>query len=183
MAGVSSDLSSTGARVVRGAGIWQRVESVAPKIVFVVSVATIAFFVGFYITERHWFPYRILHNAVKTTDSVYAQLFPPFGPLQFIGFSDVAPAVAASDRIEIRQPFPGAPGNEHFLMAGGLNQYLDYCPHYGCIAVEYTRMGKLVHVWPYRPDLLASHETVSLPYEDIWFRFTTNAYPIGLLKL
>jgi hypothetical protein len=68
-------------------------------------------------------------------------------------------------------------------MAGGLNQYLDYCPRYGCIAVEFTRAGKLVRAWPYRPDLLASKETVSLPYEAVLFRFTTNVYPIGLIKL
>ena len=155
----------------------------AAEIAFVASIAAIAFLLGFYFTEKHWFPYRILHNAVKTTNALYAQLFPPFGPEQFVGFADIAPAAAARDRIEVREPVASAPVSEHFLMTGGLNQYLDYCPRYGCVAVEFTRAGKLVHAWPYRPDLLSSREIVSLPYEAPWFRFTDNLYPVGLIKL
>jgi hypothetical protein len=88
MAGVSSDLSSTSVRSACASSIRQRIESI---LVFVASVAAIAFFLGFYFTERHWFPYRTLHNAVKTADALYVQRFPPFGPEQFIGFADVAP--------------------------------------------------------------------------------------------
>jgi hypothetical protein len=182
MAGVSSDLSSTSARPAR-AGIGRRLESIFAEFAFVASVAVIAFLLGFYFTEKHWAPYRTLHNAVKTTTSLYTQLFPPFGPEQFIGFDQRAPADAARNRIIVRQPLTGAPADEHFLMTGGLNEYLDYCPRFGCVAVEFTRSGKVVHAWQYRPDLLATKETVSRPYEEMLFRFTTNRYPVGLIKL
>ncbi|MGH6875882.1 MAG: arylsulfotransferase family protein [Rhizomicrobium sp.] len=147
------------------------------------SAAIIAFLLSFYLTEKKWFPYSILHNARKTEQTIRLQLFPPFAPEQFLGFSDLRPADAPRNRIRILAPAPAAPAGEHFLLAGGFDQYLDYCPRYGCIAVEYRRSGNLVHAFPYRPDLLEAHQAVSLPYEQVFFRFTTNVYPIGLLKL
>ncbi len=147
------------------------------------STAIIAFILGFFVTEKEWFPFSILHNARKTEQTIRLQLFPPFAPEQFLGFSDLRPADAAENRIRVLAPAPAAPADEHFLVTGGFDQYLDYCPRYGCVAVEYTRMGKLVHAYPYRPDLLEAHQTVSLPYEQVLFHFTTNVYPIGLLKL
>lgn len=164
--------------------VWtRRLSPWAPTVRIALSAAIIAFILGFYLTEKQWFPYSILHDARKTEQSIRLQLFPPFAPEQFIGFSDLRPADAPKNRIRIVSPAPAAPADEHFLMAGGFDQYLDYCPRYGCIAVEYTRTGKLLHAYPYRPDLLEAHQTVSFPYEQVFSRFTTNVYPIGLLKL
>src|ERR1700733_3848712 len=118
MAGISSDHSSTKLRSARASRIRQQIESIAAEFVFVISVAVIAFLVGFYFTEKHWAPYRTLHNALKTGQALYTQIFPPFGPEQFVGFADMAPADAARSRIEVRQPVPDAPADEHFLMTG-----------------------------------------------------------------
>jgi hypothetical protein len=167
-------------------GVADRTEQssvVAPAISFALSAAIIAFILGFYTTEKKWFPWSLLHDARKTEQSIRMQLFPPFAPEQFIGFSDEIAADAPASRIRIMAPAPAAPAGEHFLLMGGFDQYLDYCPKFGCIAVEYTRTGKPVHAYPYRPDELERHQTVAFAYEQVFFHFTTNVYPIGLAKL
>jgi len=138
---------------------------------------------GFLLAEVKRFPYTVIRNAQKTAASLFAQVFPPFVPEQFIDFSGGKIGDVKHDRIIPRAAAPEAAAGEHFLMAGGLYQYLDYCPGYGCIAVEFTRTGSLVHAYPYRPNEFEAHQIVSLPYEQINFRFTLNMYPLGLLKL
>ncbi len=156
---------------------------VAPALRIALSAGVIAFLVGFYLTEKKWFPYGLLNDARKTEQTIRLQLFAPFAPEQFIGFSGLSATDAARSRIRILALARDAAPDENFLVMGGLDQYLDYCPRFGCIAVERTRTGKVVHAYPYRPDELDAHQTVSLPYEQVLFRFTTNVYPVGLLKL
>jgi Arylsulfotransferase (ASST) len=166
--------------------LWNRrrrvLGAIAPA-VFAVDIALIGLFGGCLSAEYKWFPYLVVVNAQKTMNSLWEQLFPPFAPEQFIDFSGGNPGDVERNRIVVRAPVPEAAASEHFLMTGGLYQFLDYCPGYGCIAVEFTRTGSLVYAYPYRPDELAAHQIVSLPYEAMNFRFQLNMYPVGLLKL
>lgn len=132
----------------------------------------------------HLYPSTFIENAEKTADAIYQQLSPPVvAPEQFLGWSDTNPGKLAEARFGMRAPVPDAPSDEHFLLSGGLYQYLEYCPKYGCIAVELTRSGSLVHAYPYRPDQFESHQTVSLPYEEVFFKFTENMKPWGMTRL
>lgn len=150
---------------------------------FVASVMVIAFMIGFLFGVNKWFPYFTVQKSSKTIAAIIAQYSTNFGPFQFIDFSGGPPADVEKNRFIVRAAVPDVAANEHFLMSGGLDQYLDYCPRNGCIAVEFTRTGSLVHAYPYRPDQFEAHQIVSLPYEQVGFSFAENMYPVGLVKL
>ncbi|HEY1614956.1 MAG TPA: hypothetical protein VGF97_14820 [Rhizomicrobium sp.] len=154
-----------------------------PEALFVASVAILAFLAGFLVAAEKWEPYGGIQDARKTLRAMVAQTFPPFAPVQFLGFSGGDPASVERRRISVLAPAAEASATEHFLVSGGLDQYRSYCPHYGCIAVEFARNGSMVHAYPYRPDSIEAHAIATSPYEQISFRFTENVYPLGLLKL
>ncbi|HVB16856.1 MAG TPA: hypothetical protein VNF04_10015, partial [Stellaceae bacterium] len=133
------------------------------------SLALLAFMAGLLFAENKWFPYLTIEDAQKTLRSVIVQLFPPLAPFQFVDFSGGKVGDVARNRIIVRAAAPEAANNEHFLMSGGIDKYLEYCPAPGCIAAEFARTGALVHAYPYRPDQFDAHKIVSLPYEQVPF--------------
>ena len=150
---------------------------------FVLSLALLAFAVGFLVRGNKWFPYLPVTDALKTLVTIRDQMTMPFAANQFLGFNGGDIAGIAANRIIARSPAPASAGDEHFLMSGGIYQFLEYCPGDGCIAAEFTRAGALVHAYPYRPDQFAAHQIVSLPYEQPLFDFAKDMYPFGMLKL
>lgn len=153
-----------------------------PRLAFVLSVAVLGFANGFLVRETKLFPYSYINDGLKTLTAIRDQILRPFAPYQFEGFTK-ASIGEIGHRIIVREPAPSADPTEHFLLSGGSYQYLDYCPTVGCLAVEFTRSGRLLHAYPFRPDEFEAHLTVSLPYEEPLFDFAKNVYPIGLLKL
>ncbi|HKS89148.1 MAG TPA: arylsulfotransferase family protein [Stellaceae bacterium] len=131
-----------------------------------------------------WFPATTFHNALKTASAIVAQYaVGPFDPDQFIGFTGGPVADVERNRIVVRGASPAAAPDEHFLLSGGVHQFLDYCPSHGCLAVEFDRHGGLVHAYPIRPDQFDRQPLAALPYEEVGFRFDVNMYPWGLIKL
>ena len=174
-------MNSSGSLKARLRTFASAVVAARTEIGFAVSVFVIGFVAGFVFTQKQWFPYSALQNAHKTIASLRSQLAPPFSPYEFLGFSGGPIAAIKAERMITISSDPGA--SEHLLLEGGFDQYLDYCPKSGCLAVEFARNGSLVHAWPYFPEEFARHEIASLPYEQLMFSPTVNRYPIGLLKL
>ena len=48
------------------------------------------------------------------------------------------------------------------LWYGGRFQFLDLCPHPGCLAVEYATTGEVAHAWPFRPDELEDDRLLTM---------------------
>lgn len=153
-----------------------------PRLAFVLSIAVLGFANGILVSETKCFPYRYIKDGLTTFATVRDQILRPFAPYQFQRFTK-EPTDEIGHRIVVRERYPEAGSDEHFLLSGGIYQYLDYCPKLGCLAVEFTRDGGLVHAYPYRPDEFEAHRTVSLPYEQPLFDFAKNVYPVGLVKL
>lgn len=175
------------ARPILARAAWRRrftaVGRAVPRAVFVISIGVLCFAIGFLFRENEWFPYRTYLNVQKTLTALHDQLAMPFPGNELINFSGGDFKDLQHNRVIAVAPAPEASADEHFLLSGGLYQYLDYCPDRGCIAVEVARDGKLVHAYPYRPREFEAHEIVSLPYEEVLFRFGKDAYPIGFVKL
>jgi len=113
-----------------------------PYAVFVLSIAALAFTVGFIAHKNKFFPYFVVENAFKTLTTTRAQLLSNLFP--GLAFTDYDASDIAGKRIIPGGEAPVTAGGEHFLMSGVNHQYLDYCPNNGCIAVEFARDGKLV---------------------------------------
>ena len=75
------------------------------------------------------------------------------------------PANAVAARIDF---LAGDALIEPVLVKGEVGAFLDHCPGWGCLAVEYSRSGAVSRVWPYLPDEFAraniAPET-DFPYE------------------
>ncbi len=75
------------------------------------------------------------------------------------------PANAVAARIDF---LAGDALIEPVLVKGEVGAFLDHCPRWGCLAVEYSRSGAVSRVWPYLPDEFAraniAPET-DFPYE------------------
>lgn len=131
-----------------------------PIIVFMMSAMLLAFFAGVAVMERRIFPYQHLQDGIKTLRFTYRQLrdTPFFG-----NFSARIEENADLDSLSGARfrrlgdvgPLPGS-----VLVSGGLNQFLDVCPEFGCIAVEIDRDGAILRGIPFRPaEILAADLT------------------------
>ena len=70
---------------------------------------------------------------------------------EFVEFTDIPLGDVSRSRIEF---VAGDSLHDPVLWYGGRFQFLDLCPHPGCLAVEYTTTGEVAHAWPFRPDEL-----------------------------
>ena len=77
--------------------------------------------------------------------------------------------------------------HEPVLWYGGRFQFMDVCPEWGCLAVQFGTDGEVAHAWPLRPDALeqAAHDaaTGEFPHElDPGFSFVRDVTPFGISR-
>ena len=139
-----------------------------PLIVFIVSLAFLAFLYGAVSSELRLPPSNRIRKAI-----VAAKAFSLFEDKTLL---------ASLNRID-KTAKPGpffhrldpAAGREALLVTGGPNQDAAHCPKFGCLAWIIDRSGKVLHSWP-------------LPLDTLFDRIegfkgdveTRNFYPIGL---
>lgn len=149
-----------------------------PLLLFVFAIVGVSFTYGGLVGRYKVFPYALVSSGVKTFRTLLtAAALQDIG--KFVRFADVHPDDAAANRIKFLND---GPLGSSILWYGGRFQFLDYCPDWGCIAVEYTAEGELAHAYPYRPAELeqawntgASDE---FPYEfSPGFSFAKHVYP------
>ena len=151
-----------------------------PLSLFMFSVIAAAFLFGIAAEHYQVFPAHELREAKKTLMAIVQELQNDEHQRgEFLRFSDTA--IENIKTARIRTFTEASSGEENFLLFGGLNQYLDLCPEHGCLAVEVTPDGSLVHAYPYFPEeIYAANSTKDYPYEYIDFAPLEDTRPIGI---
>jgi len=154
-----------------------------PSILFVFSIAFFAFLYGVAVGYYQFFPFTELHSARVSAQVIYRQLFARDLNRDegFVGFTDIPLRDLHKSRIVTVDRAAGA--SEEFLFTGGIDQYYDYCPRHGCIAVRFRRDGSMVHAWPFLPEEFQKTPIVSAKYETALFDYARNIYSAGLTEL
>ena len=118
-----------------------------PLFLFIIAIAMASFAYGGLVGRYKLFPHAIVSSGVKTFRTLLdASAAQDIG--NFVRFAATSPENAAANRMKFLK---GGSLGSSVLWAGGRFQFLDYCPDWGCIAVEYTAEGDLAHAYPYRP--------------------------------
>ena len=66
-------------------------------------------------------------------------------------FPDSSSGGAVAGRMEL---LDGDALDEPVLWYGGRFQFMEFCPEWGCLAVQFGTDGEVAHAWPLRPDAL-----------------------------
>ena len=137
-----------------------------PQLLLVLALMLAAFAYGGLGGHYELFPFPIIADGVKTLQTLHELHFTRKDAGQFLCFADVPPERTASNRFEF---VAGDSLSGPVLWQGGRYQFLEYCPDWGCIAVEYTATGQVAHAYPFRNDELeqaaAAAQSDEFPYE------------------
>ena len=157
--------------------------SYLPAFMFVAAVAIASFGGGMFVVRYNLFPYMVVSDGLKTLRTVRdTNEVVIVDDGRFIEFSDVPLEDAFENRIRSTE---GNSLGESLLWYGGRFQFMDLCPEWGCLAVEFGTDGEVAHAYPLRYDALEqaanAAETVEFPYELApTFSFPRDVYPAGM---
>ena len=139
-----------------------------PRLLLVLALALAAFAYGWLSCHYGLFPYPVISDGIKTLQTLLdSHKEKEKAYSEFIRFfADVPLERAVTNRFQFVE---GDALNDPVLWRGGRYQFLEYCPDWGCLAVEYTATGEVAHAYPLRLDELeqaadATH-TDEFPYE------------------
>ena len=121
-----------------------------PQLLLVSALALAAYAYGVLSVRYKLFPFPVTSDGIKTLQTL-RELHIKRDNGQFSRFADVPPDSAVANRFEF---VAGDALSGPVLWQGGRYQFLDYCPDGGCLAVEYTATGQVVHAYPFRSDEL-----------------------------
>lgn len=153
-----------------------------PLYLFLLACALAAFGYGVFVGTSHEFPYDMIRRGAVTYQTLMESLARDANRGQFAHYSDVPRTDIAARRIERKVAQDTA---ETLLWSGGLNQFLEFCPDRGCLAVEIDEAsGEVRHAYPYRPaEIFAAQRVEDRPYEaPPGYDLSTSAYPIGIAR-
>lgn len=110
--------------------------------------------------SRHTFEHAAPHpDCAPWTDVAEDALVRRFHMRRFLCPSTLAPAEVAAARVEF---VVGDQLDDPVLAKGEIGAFLDHCPGpWGCLAVEYSRSGKVGRSWPFRPEAIAAANVAS----------------------
>ena len=154
-----------------------------PYLVLSFSVFVVAFLLGIYSAVNKKFPYPLINEAVLTFKSIAKTQWASKN--QHIGKIIETTKFPASDSQKLQWTiFDRNHLSSHTIAHGGLNQYLNECPFYGCIAVEFDKNRNIVKSWPYKPKEIFSQDITnsSFPHETLGFNAIYDVYPVGVKK-
>lgn len=155
-----------------------------PAILFMLSALAVVYLSGIAVGHYKVFPFQVLRDAQVTMKAIVEDL--SAGETrryhgEFMEFTEVGVDDLDTERVRSRPDAP--PGQEDFLIYGGLNQYLEICPQHGCVAVRVSPDGRVVHGYPYLPGkVYAANRADGYPYEYIEFDPFEDTRPIGVQR-
>ena len=121
-----------------------------PQLLLVLAIALASFAYGGLVGRYKLFPFSVVSDGLKTLRTMY-EVHKETDAGRFRCFAAVPPDSAASNRFEF---VAGDALSSSVLWHGGRYQFLNYCPDWGCLAVEFTATGQVAHAYPFRPDEL-----------------------------
>ena len=139
-----------------------------PAMLFAFAIVSASFASGAAMVRYQIFPYWRINDAVKTLNAAFDEGSPAAPDVGgFKALSDAPLSSVAADRISSAA---GETLGGPVLWHGGRWQFMDLCPEFGCVAVEYSPAGEVVHAYPYRPDEIqraaeSFAEASDYPYE------------------
>lgn len=125
------------------------------------AIISVMFAYGVGVGHKGWYPYQLIISAIKTGRVLITQADERG---KFKTLIDISPETVPENRIEF---LAGKQLEDPVLWHGGLFQFTEHCPEYGCVAVQYSKTGNIAHAWPYRLEELekAAVDFVEFPYE------------------
>ena len=130
---------------------------------FVVAVALASFAGGTYVAEYRVFPYYLMREAASGAVAIYRDLTGTTYDSLMRRVSEFSTVEVATNRIE--RPDALTTG---LLWPGGEGLFREICRERGCLAVEFSSSGEVVHAYPYRLDELTQWEKISeLPQSTV----------------
>ena len=154
-----------------------------PQLLLVLAIALASFAYGGLVVRYKLFPFSVLSDSLKTSKTMH-ELHKKIDKGRFKRFAAVPPDSAASNRFEF---VAGHALSGPVLWHGGRYQFLEYCPDWGCLAVEFTATGEVAHAYPFRPDELeqaadaASSDEFSYELSPA-FSFARDTSPQGMSR-
>lgn len=150
------------------------------NLIVITFLAVAAFILGFAVRQYRLFPYQLIADAVRTTRRARAAFFS----------RDLA---EIQDMKAINDNSAGAPPRFQFtegdsmadpvIWLGGYGRFGEYSPEYGCLAVEFSHEGELLHPIPLRVDEIKRMEPIArMPYSDPGFSFHKHTHFFGLAR-
>ena len=155
-----------------------------PQLLLVLAIALAAFAYGGLVVRYKLFPFPVISDSLKTLRTMHKLQFTRKDDGRFVRFATVPPDSAASNRFQfVASDALSGP----ILWYGGRYQFLEYCPDWGCLAVEFTATGEVAHAYPFRPDELeqaadaASSDEFSYELSPA-FSFARDTSPQGMSR-
>ncbi len=147
------------------------------------AVFIAGFLAGVYSVRKETFPYPQIRDALRTAkalkNTITASNQVDLG--KHLETTAVPTVRAAEVRwTVVEDSVPRLP----IIANGSLNQFLEYCPDYGCIAVAFGDSGNVVEAWPYRPDEIYEADITgdAYPHEFLSFEPSKNVYPVSVQR-
>ena len=139
-----------------------------------------AFIFGFAVRQYRLFPYQLIADIVRTTRRVRTAFFSR--NLADIQEMEVINDSSAGTRRRFQ--FTGSGGmTDPVIWLGGYGRFGEYSPEYGCLAVEFSRNGELLHPIPLRIDEIERMDPIArMPYSDLGFSFRKHTHFFGLVR-
>ena len=122
---------------------------------FVAAIAIAAFGVGAYVGHYRVFPYQVIREAARGVRAIVRDVTDTTSDSMERRVSEFSTVETAANRI--RNPGALTTG---LLWAGGEGMFREYCPERGCLAVEFSPAGDVVHAYPYRLDEVDDWEKI-----------------------
>ncbi len=123
---------------------------------FVLAIAIAAFGGGAYVGHYRVFPYQLIRDAALGVRAIVRDVTNTASDSKERRVSEFFTTEVAVNRIED----PGAL-TSGLLWPGGEGLFREYCPERGCLAVEFSQSGEVVHAYPYRLDELDDWDKIA----------------------
>lgn len=154
-----------------------------PLLVMLLSCVFFGYLGGIATAHYKFFPYHNIRDAVRTAETLVERNEETLVTDVNIGMVAEATTLDFDAKHQSRwQVLDDSIPRQPILVFGGLNQYLEYCPKHGCLAVLFDEKGNITKSWPYLPEAIYETDMTGeeYPHEYLTFDPIKNTYPVGI---